>query len=113
MPPLQAVSTITTYATNDAATVLDSSLYQVDTASSPARVALNFGVTPPVGLRGMNAVEIAVTAGYGDAESDVPAPIHAAILELIANAYTNRGDTASELPLDALALLAPYRIVKL
>jgi uncharacterized phiE125 gp8 family phage protein len=113
LPPLQAVTNITTYARNDAATVLDSSLYQVDTASKPARVALKFGVAPPTDLRGMNAIAIAFTAGYGDAEANVPAPIHAAILEMIADAYTNRGDTSSDPPLAALALLAPYRIVKL
>jgi uncharacterized phiE125 gp8 family phage protein len=113
LPPLQAVTSITTYARNDAATVLDSSLYQVDTASKPARIALKFGVTPPMDLRAMNAIVIAFTAGYGDAEANVPAPIHAAILEMIADAYTNRGDSSGELPLDALALLAPYRIVKL
>jgi uncharacterized phiE125 gp8 family phage protein len=64
-------------------------------------------------LRAINAIEIAFTCGYGDAESNVPAGIREAILELIADAYTNRGDTASDLPLVALALLAPYRIVKL
>jgi uncharacterized phiE125 gp8 family phage protein len=113
LPPLQAVTNITTYARNDAATVLDSSLYQVDTASKPARVALKFGVAPPTDLRSMNAIEIAFTAGYGDAEANIPAPIHAAILEMIANAYTNRGDAPSEPPLAALALLAPYRVMKL
>jgi uncharacterized phiE125 gp8 family phage protein len=113
LPPLQAVSTITTYAANDAATVLDSSLYQVDAASNPARIALKPGVTLPVNLRALNAIEIAFTAGYGDAESNVPAQIRAAILELVANAYANRGDTSGDLPLEALALLAPYRIVKL
>lgn len=113
LPPLQAVTSITTYALNDTATVLDPSLYQVDTASAPGRVALRFGVVPPVDLRRINAVEIAFTAGYGSAESDVPAPIREAILEFVANAYTNRGDTAGELPLDALALLAAYRVMKL
>jgi uncharacterized phiE125 gp8 family phage protein len=113
LPPLQAVTTITTYASNDAATVLDPSLYQVDAASSPARIALKQGVTLPVGLRALNAVQIAFSAGYGDAESNVPAPLREAILDLIANAYANRGDTSGELPLDALALLAPYRILKL
>jgi uncharacterized phiE125 gp8 family phage protein len=113
LPPLQAVTTITTYALDDTATVLDPSLYQVDAASKPARVALKFGVVPPTGLRGMNAVEIAFTAGYGGAESDVPAPIREAILELVACVYANRGDTPSELPPAALALLAPYRVVKL
>jgi uncharacterized phiE125 gp8 family phage protein len=113
LPPLQAVASITTYALNDAATVLDPSLYQVDAASSPARIALKQGATLPVNLRAMNAIVIAFTAGYGDAESDVPAQIRDAILELVANAYANRGDTSGELPLDALALLAPYRVMKL
>jgi uncharacterized phiE125 gp8 family phage protein len=113
LPPLQAVSAITSYARDDSATVLDTSQYQVDTASKPARVALKFGVTPPANLRAINAIAIAFTAGYGDGESNVPALIRQAILDIIADMYANRGDTAAVLPLEVLALLAPYRVVKI
>jgi uncharacterized phiE125 gp8 family phage protein len=57
-------------------------------------------------------VAIAFTAGYGDADT-VPADITAAILEIVAALYAHRGDDAAPTPGAALALLAPYRRVKL
>ncbi len=106
--PLQSVGSVTRYAIDDTPLVLDASLYQVDTAS--ARVALKPGAVT-VG-RAINAIAVAFTAGYGDGEDDVPALIRQAILDIIADLYANRGDTGGELPLSALALLAPYRMLK-
>jgi len=111
LPPLQSVSSVTVYPPDDGATVLDPATYQVDAESSPARLALKTNTTPPTNLRAMNAIAIAFTAGYGDAASDVPAPIREAILELIAFAYENRGEAMASFPLDALALLASFRIL--
>ena len=110
MPPLQSVTSVTTYALDDSATVLDPATYQVDTASSPSRLTLKATVLPPINLRAMNAVAVQFTAGYGDNASDVPAPIVEAILEIVAFLYENRGEAPAELPLDVLALLAPYRV---
>lgn len=111
-PPLQSVASVTAYALDGTATVLDPATYQVDTVSSPARLALNANASPPVNLRALNAVEIAFTAGYGNAESDVPALIREAILEIVADMYINRGDVG-EIPLTATALLAPYRVINI
>jgi len=111
LAPLQSVTSVTTYALDDSATVLDPATYQVDSASSPARVSLKANVVPPTNLRAMNAIAVEFTAGYGDAASDVPAPIIEAMLEIIAFLYENRGEAPVELPLDALALLAPYRVI--
>ncbi len=113
LPPLQSVASVTAYALDDTATVLDAATYQVDAASSPARLTLKPNAAPPVNLRRINAVAIAFTAGYGDAGGDVPAPVREAILKMVANFYVNRGDTAAVTPTEALALLAPYRIVSL
>ncbi len=113
LPPLQSVASITTYAMDDSATVMSTSLYQVDTASAPARVALKIGATVPVNLRAMNAIAIAFTAGYGDAASDVPDAIKRAILMIVADLYANRGDAAVETSAVALATLQPYRILNL
>jgi len=111
LPPLQSVASVTAYALDDSATVLDAATYQVDTASSPARLTLKPTTAPPAALRRINAIAVAFTAGYGDAGSDVPAPVREAILKIVANFYVNRGDTAAVTPAEALALLAPYRIV--
>jgi len=111
LPPLIAVSSIETYGTNDTPSVLDGSQYQVDSVGG--RVALKPGVALPVDLRRLNAVSIAFTAGYGDAAGDVPADIRQAVLDIVADLYAHRGDGGEELPIEALALLAPYRILKL
>jgi uncharacterized phiE125 gp8 family phage protein len=74
-------------------------------------LTLKSNVSPPIALRAMNAIAVEFTVGYGDAASDVPAPIVEAILEIIAFLYENRGEAPAELPLDALALLAPYRVI--
>ncbi|MBL6853133.1 MAG: phage head-tail connector protein [Alphaproteobacteria bacterium] len=112
LPPLQSVTSIVTTARDDTTTTLDPGLTIVDTASAPARIALAENTAPPTNLRAINGIAVTFTAGYGDA-STVPAPIKEAILDLTAAMYTNRGDLPEELPFDALALLAPYRILKI
>jgi uncharacterized phiE125 gp8 family phage protein len=99
------------YAPDDSATVLDPATYQVDAASAPARLTLKSTVLPPTNLRAINAVAIAFTAGYGDEADDVPAGFREAILELIAFLYEHRGEAPAELPIDVLALLAPFRVI--
>ena len=111
LPPLQSVTQVQTFALDDSASVLDPSLYQVDAASAPARLALK-GIFALANLRAVNAVKIAFTAGYGDA-SAVPAPVKQAILQIAADLYTHRGDEAEIVSSAAAALLSPYRIFKL
>lgn len=112
LPPLQSVSSIVTTARDGSTATLSPALYTVDTASAPARIALAANTAPPTNLRAIDAIAIAFTAGYGDATT-VPPAIKEAILDLAAAMYANRGDLPEELPLDALALLAPYRILKI
>jgi len=45
--------------------------------------------------------------------ADVPAPITQAILQIVASLYEHRGGDAAPTPDHALALLSPYRILKL
>src|ERR1700744_3788583 len=47
-PRLQSVTSVTAYALDDTATVLDPSTWQVDTISSPARLTLKATASPPV-----------------------------------------------------------------
>ena len=57
-------------------------------------------------------MQIAFTAGYGGADA-VPQPLKEAILQIVADLYTHRGDEADIVSSAAEALLAPYRIFKL
>lgn len=111
LPPLQSVNSLTVYAPDDSATVLDPATYQVDTIPAPARLSLKSAALPPANLRTINAVAIAFTAGYGDDADDVPAGFRAAILESIAFLYEHRGEATAELPAAILALLAPFRLI--
>ena len=112
LPPLQSVTSVTTYALDDTPRTLAPSTYQVDAASAPARLTLKSGIVPPTGLRALSAVEIGFTAGYG-AASAVPAPVKQAILQTVADLFVHRGDEAEVVSSTAQALLAPYRIFKL
>ncbi|HEV2653244.1 MAG TPA: head-tail connector protein [Rhizomicrobium sp.] len=106
LPPLQAVTSIVLYAPDDTARTLDRSQYQVDAVSVPARLVLTGSLGA---VRRMNAIAIAFTAG----DDTLPPPVREAILCIAAYLYENRGEAPEELPFDALALLAPYRILKL
>ncbi|HEX4301542.1 MAG TPA: head-tail connector protein [Rhizomicrobium sp.] len=111
LPPLQTVLSLTLYARDGTAHTVDPATYSADRAAN--RIVFAEPCTPPTDLRPFNAVAVAFTAGYGDAATDVPAPLRQALLELIAFLYENRGEAPAELPLDCLALLAPYRNLKL
>jgi uncharacterized phiE125 gp8 family phage protein len=105
LPPLRAVESVTLYKRDDSAVVLGGGDYTV----GGSRVLLK---TPPADLRSINAAAVAFTAGYGDA-SDVPADIAQAILQIVSALYEHRGGEAAPTPDSALALLAPYRILKI
>ena len=107
LPPLAGVESVTLYVADDAATVLAEDGYRVDVPGG----RLLFKSSHP-GLRPRNAAAIAFTCGYGDA-ADVPAAIASAILLLVAQLYEHRGDKGAPMPDQALALLAPYRVVRL
>lgn len=115
--PVQAVSAVTLHDGAGGSTTLDAEDYAVDVLSQPARLVLN-GATPPVVARALNAFEIAFTAGYGDAASDVPAPIRHALTLLVAHWFERRepvvlGVGATEVPSTVAGLLLPYRRVRL
>ena len=115
--PVQAVSAVILHDGAGGSTTLDADDYAVDVLSQPARLVLN-GATPPVVARALNAFEIAFTAGYGDAASDVPAPIRQALNLLVAHWFERRepvvlGVGATEVPSTVAGLLLPYRRVRL
>ena len=107
LPPLVSVDRVTLYAADDSAAILDESVYRADVPGGRVILA---GAHP--GLRAVNAAAIVFTAGYGGA-ADVPAPLKSAILQSVAWLYEHRGGDAAPVPESALALLAPYRAIRL
>ncbi len=109
LPPLVSVEEVAVTDASNIRTVLDPAVYRIDIASEPGRVIFN---DRPASLRRRDGLEIAFTAGYGDAGA-VPAPVKEAILEIVADLYGHRGDGDDPVGLTGQALLAPYRIFKL
>lgn len=91
--PLQGIDAVTVFneaGTSSAVTV--ASVFDVDTYQRPGRLSLKAGQTWPIALRDTNAIQIEYTAGFGDAASDVPAPLRRAVLQMAAYLYEHRGD---------------------
>lgn len=116
-PPLQSVATITYVDEDGVSHTLAAADYLVDTAREPGRVVLKSGATwPSATLRPAAGIEVAYTAGYGDAGDDVPRAIRAALLLLVGHWYENReavmegARAGQETPLAVDMLLATYRV---
>jgi uncharacterized phiE125 gp8 family phage protein len=112
-PPLSSVTAVTLTDRSGAASVLSDDLYIVDGAAVPGRIVLKETAVLPSFLREANAIAVDFSAGYGDEADDVPAAIRSAILHWTAHFYESRGDVAAPPPAQALALLAPFRVIGL
>jgi hypothetical protein len=91
-PKVQSVTTVKTFAEDDTATTMSADKYYVDTSRDPGRVVLRKGETWPIALRVANAIEVVYVAGYGNAGSDIPAPLKIGMMNHIAFMYDQRGD---------------------
>jgi hypothetical protein len=114
-PRLQSVESITYLDADGVQQTLAPELYTVDGASEPGILTPAPGQFWPDTQNIMNAVQIAFTAGYGDAEA-VPAGIKAWMLMRIGALYENREGvtsqqriTGQEFPF-VIRLLDPYRV---
>jgi len=111
--PLQTV-VVKYYDTTDTEVTLASSNYWVDTHSDVPRIVIK--TSWPSTYDRPNAVKVEYTAGYGNAGSNVPAPLRKAVLLLLGHFYENRQNVivsgsptgALELPYSAEVLMAPY-----
>jgi uncharacterized phiE125 gp8 family phage protein len=112
--PVSSVTSITSYSTADASSVVASSVYRLDTASAPARIVLKDGQVWPDGLRPETALVIVFVAGYGAAATSIPAPLIQAARLLIEHWFSNRGAVvtgtiSTEVQLGYEALISPFR----
>lgn len=92
MPPLQSVTSITTYDDADAGTVFGASGYFVDNASKKqqGRIVLRTGGVWPVAYRVANAIKVIYVCGYDNGA--VPVELKRAILGVAAWLWANPGD---------------------
>lgn len=91
-PPLQSVTSIVYTDQNGTPGTVSPSVYQVDTASEPGRIALNPGqVWPSVALATIAGVAVTFVAGYTSADQ-VPRSLKQGMLLLIGAYYRNRED---------------------
>ena len=112
--PIQSVDAVRLYNEDETTQLIAASGYYVDGKGAPARLVRLGGVGWPAPKRAANGIEIAFTAGYGNAASDVPQPIRQALLLLIAHWYERRepfevGGSAVAIPKMVSELLMPYR----
>jgi len=111
--PLQNVVLVRTYDGADGASLMPASSYYVDVASQPGRIVLREGAAWPLALRTANAFEVQFVAGYGSTAAAVPLALRQGMLCHLAHLYENRGDGVdAALPAQALALYAPYRLLR-
>lgn len=111
--PVLSVTEVRYFNSAGTSTVLASSEYQVDAASSPARLAPAYGKVWPAVQPRLAAITITYLAGYGTSWNDVPEDIRLAIMMMVAHFYENReavivGASPSELMLGFEWLLMPY-----
>ncbi len=115
-PPLQSVTSITTYDDADVSSVFAASKYYVDTAGQPGRIVLRNSAETPAPTRVANGIETVYIAGYGDDYADVPESIRQGILRMATHLYEHRGECTIEQARDisgAAALWSKYRILRL
>jgi uncharacterized phiE125 gp8 family phage protein len=116
--PLVSVTSITSYDTTDAATVMSSSDYTVDTYSEPGRISLRDDGEWPDDLRTVNGGKVICTVGYststggGGGSTSLPvecAPMVSAVKLLLAHLYENRQQVLMA-PGATVALDLPYGV---
>lgn len=115
-PNLQSITEIVSYDDSDNETVFAASNYYADTSAKPGRVVLRPGSIWPVGIRNANGIKVTYEAGYGDADTDVPALLRQAMLEIVGEWYENRtsvGGDFPELPPDIEMKVRKFQIMRL
>jgi len=112
--PLQSIASIKYYDSNDTQQTWSSALYDVDTALEPGRIRPVSGEDYPSDVRGYtDDIEITFVSGDGDAASDVPDGVLAAIKILAANWFENREANTpiglTPVPMSLESLIWQYR----
>lgn len=114
LAPILSVDQVRLQPLAGASFTLDAASWRLDRAGDVARLELLSLTAATFDAR----IEIDVTAGFGSSAADVPSPLIQAVRMLVARWYDHRGDAsivreAAVAPHDVMALLAPYRRMRL
>ena len=112
--PVQSIDLIRVVTGPSTFATLSALDFVLDGSAAKSRIVWQAAASRPIPAQPASGIEIAFTAGYGDAAADVPAPIRHALLILLAHWYEQRepvevSDKVLPLPSMVGDLLAPYR----
>lgn len=116
-PPLQSVTHIKYYDTDEVQQTVDASNYQVDLISEPARIVLAYSSTWPTPSYGrINSVEIQYVSGWAK-RYDLPPGLKQAMLYHLSHLYDVRepaviGTIVATIPFTLEAMYSPYRVLR-
>ena len=109
--PLSSVTSITYVDNAGASQTLSSSVYTVDTDSTPGRVYLAYSQAWPATRDQRKAVKVRFVAGYGSSGDSVPEAINHALMLIVQSMKEQPTDKVKEYIDEAVAsLLVPYRL---
>lgn len=116
-PPAASVTSIKYLDTDNAEQTLPIAYYTLDDYIQPAAVVLNSGYSWPGTYAAVNAVKVRYVAGYGAAAASVPGPIKEAIMIIVGHwmrfqPAIEAGISITRIPMAALDLLQPYRVIR-
>ena len=112
--PVLSVNDILIYGEDNNAAAIEPAHYFLDVAARPPRLVFRLDRSLSNPGRRANGIEIRLTAGFGAIAASVPPELKQAILLLVADWFSNRGDVeTASLPIAVLELLSPYRQLRL
>lgn len=115
-PPLTAVTAFTYLDADGVLQTVDPSIYTTDAASDPGMIRLDPDSLWPETDDTDPSVTIVYTAGFGAAETNIPAAIRQALLLLVGHFYENREASSSAsltpVPMAVDSLLSPFRVLQ-
>ena len=116
--PLGSVTSVTTYDSASASTAVTvANVFDVDTYSTPGRLALQSGAVWPTAGRPTNAIDIEYVAGYGATKGAVPPLLRRAVRNVASFLYEHRGDCGSSVSVfqdaGAASIIDQYKLRKL
>lgn len=111
LPPVISVASVTAYLQDDSASVMDLSNFVVDTAGGRLLLKTYSGAVWPSVLRPIDSVQVAYSAGFGEALADIPDTIREGIILTVADWYSQPDATANTPTIPPLAqrALHPYK----